>query len=179
MKYLTREQIAQLLATPWDPLERLLLRVLYRTGCRVSEALAITPRDIVRESRIVVLPALKQKKGAEPKRVVIDRETILQMEVFIKARQIRLDQPIFPIERWRAWEIVKRAGAAVGIEGLHPHTLRHSFAVHWAESGGDLLKLQRQLGHKKLSTTTDMYIHYSTADIARDYDKLFPEGGKR
>ena len=80
---------------------------------------------------------------------------------------------VFAISRVRAFQIVKRAGERVGLTNISPHILRHSFAVHWARQGGDLVKLQRQLGHTKLSTTTDMYLHFSTADIAREYEKIF------
>lgn len=106
------------------------------------------------------------------------------MRGFIQTHGIKKDELILFREtanpstrRWKAWEIVKRAGELIGEPWIHPHTLRHTFAVHWAAGGGDLLRLQRQLGHKRLSTTTDMYIRFQTADIQRDYDRIFRNGG--
>lgn len=174
MKYLNQDQVNKLLEVYEEPEKRLLIRFLYYTGCRVSEALALTPRHVDSERRVVSLPALKTKEKRD-KLVVLDLETLRILELFIRARKVGKDKPIFDMDRWRAWKIVKDAGEAIGVKDLHPHTLRHTFAVHWASGGGDLLKLQRQLGHKRLSTTTDMYIHYATDDIQKDYDKIFKE----
>ena len=175
MKYLSREQIAKLLEVYTEPEKRLLLRFLYFTGCRVSEALALTPRHLDSARRVVTLPALKVK-GRAVKLAVLDTETVRLLELFAKARRISKDQTVFSFDRWRAWKIVKEAGEAIGVSDLHPHTLRHSFATHWAAGGGSMSKLQRQLGHRKLATTTDMYIEYSTEDIKQDYDRVFREG---
>ena len=175
MKYLSPAQVKKLLEVYQEPDKRLLLRFLYFTGCRVSEALALTPRHVDPVRRVVALPALKVK-GRVSKLVVLDPETIRLLQLYVKARRVGIDKPVFDFDRWRAWYIVKAAGEAIGVKDLHPHTLRHSFATHWAAGGGDMLKLQRQLGHKKLSTTTDMYIEFATEDIRQDYDRIFKEG---
>ena len=169
MKYLTVEQIKALLEAHNKMPERLLFRILYFTGCRVSEALSIRPKDIDTQRRIITVPALKIERKS--KLVVVDGVTLAMLKVY--TRGMDKDKLIFPYTRWHAWEIVRKAGKKVGIDGLHPHVLRHSFAVHWASAGGDLLKLQRQLGHKRLSTTTDTYIQYASEDIKKEYDKIF------
>ena len=174
MNYLSPAQVKALLEVYEDPAKRLLLRILYFTGCRVSEALALTPRHVDPIRRVVTLPALKVK-GRVSKLAVLDPETMRLTQLFIKARRISKDRPIFDFDRWRAWYIVKVAGEAIGVKELHPHTLRHSFATHWAAGGGNMQKLQRQLGHKKLQTTTDMYIEFATEDIRQDYDRIFKE----
>lgn len=184
---LSVEKVKAFLNCYKKPELRLLLRLLYYTGGRVSEPLGLRPRDIIWESRVLMLPSLKdkqrQQKG-ERKRVVIDPETLQLMRGFIRAQGITRDDLILfrnvknpSTRRWKAWEIVKRAGQLIGEPWIHPHTLRHTFAVHWAAGGGDLLRLQRQLGHKRLSTTTDMYIRFQTADIQQDYDRIFRSGG--
>ena len=175
MQYLTPDQLAKLLEVYKDPERRLFLRILSFTGCRVSEALVVTPRDLEAAERVLTLPALKLKTGGT-KRVVLDAETARLMELFIRARTIRKDQRVFSFNRWQAWKLVRDAGEKIGVPDLHPHTLRHTFAVNWAKGGADLLKLQRQLGHKKLETTTDMYIHFATEDIREDYDSVFKPG---
>lgn len=184
---LSVEKINKLLNVFTDPERRLLFRLIYYTGGRVSEALGVRPRDIQWETRVVMLPALKDKvrrKKGERKRAVIDPETLQLLRVFIKARHIKQDEFVIfsdvanpNTRRWKAWEIVKKAGELIGEPWIHPHTLRHSFAVHWARGGGELTRLQRQLGHKRLSTTTDMYVRFQTSDIQKDYDKIFKEEG--
>jgi len=185
---LSVEKVMALINVYKKPELKLLLRLLYYTGGRVSEPLGLRPRDIIWDSRILMLPALKDKQRRqrnERKRVVVDTETLELLRGFIQAQQIRKDEFVIfrgitngSTRRWKAWEIVKKAGELIGEPWIHPHTLRHTFAVHWAEGGGDLLRLQRQLGHKRLSTTTDMYIRFKTADIQKDYDRIFQNGGQ-
>ena len=180
---LSVEKVMQLLNVYDKPELRLLMRLLYYTGGRVSEPLGLRPCDIIWERRVLMLPALKDKvrrQRGERKRVVIDPETLQLMWNFIKAHGIKKDDLILfqgvtnpNTRRGKAWEIVKRAGVLIGEPWIHPHTLRHSFAIHWAAGGGSLTKLQRQLGHKRLSTTTDMYIRFQTSDIQEDYDRVF------
>lgn len=57
---------------------------------------------------------------------------------------------------------VRAAGDAIGIPGLHPHDLRHSYAVASLRSGIDVKTLQHNLGHKNAAMTLDVYAAYTT-----------------
>ncbi len=81
--------------------------------------------------------------------------------VFLNARGGR-------ITRQSVYRIVERAGAAVGIAGLHPHTLRHSFATHMLSGGADLRVVQEILGHADISTT-QIYTHVDREHIREEY----------
>lgn len=180
IEFLEVEQVKALFLVYKDPERSLLIRFLYFAGCRISEALALTPARVFVSRRGVELPALKVREKKD-KWVVIDADTLNLMELFIKARRIGKNSPVFSFNRWTAWKILRDAGESIGIKGMHPHLLRHSFASHWAAAGGDMVKLSRQLGHKRLSTTMDMYVHCSPKGVQEDYDKIFKSetGGKK
>ncbi|MFC2000191.1 tyrosine-type recombinase/integrase [Chloroflexota bacterium] len=171
LKYLDESQVDRLLSACTNFRDYLLIRTLWKTGCRVSEVLSLTNDGIDLKRGTITVPALKLKRKGRMKFPVVDAETLSMLANYAKRKSAR----IFPITRVRAFQIVQDAGKRVGLN-VSPHMLRHSFAVKWAKEGGDLVKLQRQLGHSRLATTTDMYLHFSTADIAREYDQVWRGG---
>lgn len=66
-------------------------------------------------------------------------------------------------------QAVKNAAKRVGLQGVHPHTIRHSFATHLLNRGADLRYVQEFLGHALVSTTA-FYTHLAVADLARIYE---------
>lgn len=91
--------------------------------------------------------------------------------VFLNARGGR-------ISRRSVFTIVESYGRKAGIEGLHPHLLRHSFATHMLEGGADLRSLQEMLGHSDISTT-QIYTHVDRSHIREEYLSTHPRAGKR
>ena len=88
--------------------------------------------------------------------------------VFLNARGGRLS-------RQSVHAIVEKYGRVVGIKGLHPHTLRHSFATHLLEGGADLRVVQELLGHANVATT-QLYTHLDRTHIRRVYLAAHPRG---
>ncbi len=86
--------------------------------------------------------------------------------VFLNARGGRLS-------RQSIHSIVAKAGAGIGVENLHPHTLRHSFATHMLAGGADLRVIQDILGHADISTT-QIYTHVSRTHIQEEYRLAHP-----
>jgi integrase/recombinase XerD len=169
LKYLESPEVERLLSACKSYRDYLLIRTLWRSGCRVSEVIALRRDGIDKMRGTIAVPALKLKRKGRTKYPVVDHETLTMLAGHAKGRGTR----VFPITRERAFQIVQDTARRAGLPGIGPHVLRHSFAVHWARQGGDLVKLQRQLGHTRLSTTTDMYLHFSTADIAKEYGEVW------
>ncbi len=86
--------------------------------------------------------------------------------VFLNARGKR-------ITRQSIFSIVEKYGLKVGIKGLHPHTLRHSFATHMLEGGADLRSIQEMLGHSNIATT-QLYTHIDRSHIREEYLTCHP-----
>jgi integrase/recombinase XerC len=65
--------------------------------------------------------------------------------------------------------IVKRYGSIIG-KDVHPHTFRHSYAIHCVRHGWDIRRLQQVLGHASLNVTA-VYLQFNDQDIKELYDK--------
>jgi integrase len=78
---------------------------------------------------------------------------------------MRLDDRIFPITRQRAWQLTQK------YLGGHPHQLRHSFAVNWLRSGGEIVVLHKILGHSKIQTTME-YLNIVPTDQGKELLKI-------
>jgi integrase/recombinase XerD len=147
-----------------DPIrlrDRALLELLYATGARVSELLALDLDDLTdltmvklfgkgSKERVVLIGSYSQRAlNAYLTRV---RPSLAQLgkgtpAVFLNQRGSRLS-------RQSAWQIISAAGEAskIGVE-VSPHTLRHSFATHLLEGGADVRVVQELLGHSSVATT--------------------------
>jgi integrase/recombinase XerD len=77
------------------------------------------------------------------------------------------------LSRQTVHRIVRDYGRLVGLESLHPHTLRHSFATHLLEGGADLRALQEMLGHADISTT-QVYTHVDRRHVREEYLSTHP-----
>jgi integrase/recombinase XerD len=157
-KYLTAAERTRFmeaaLASPRGELRTLCLTLAY-SGCRISEALALTADRIEREAGFIAIRSLKKRK-----RTGVIREVPVPAELFraFDAAHRFDDQSarLWPISRSGAWQLVKgiMRDAAVP-EGAHmtPKGLRHSFGIHAIRSGVPLNLVQRWLGHASMTTT--------------------------
>lgn len=131
--------------------------VLAYTGCRISEALALTERCIECREEFIALRCLK-KRG-----VLVIREIPVPSACIDAIRRSHsLDgrypnRRLWPWSRSRAWQLVKQIMQEAGIgSGIHttPKGLRHGFGIHAVRCGIPLNLIQRWLGHARLETTS-------------------------
>ncbi len=157
-KYLNeaeRQSFISLSRTAPLPLRSLCLTLAY-TGCRVSEALALTPDALRSSEGTVAFRSLKKRS-----RSVVVREVPVPPElsrdlITLANACHALDDRLWPWGRCRAWQLVKTLMAEAGIRS-GPHAtvkgLRHAYGLHAIRSGVPLNFVQRWLGHASMTTT--------------------------
>ncbi len=186
---ISQEAAARLLdqhfpATPAGLRDHAMLEVLYGCGLRASELIGLDLRDFSSEQELLrvfgkgskerVVPILGSAKAALTAYLEQGRGELVGRRptsaVFLNVRGGR-------ITRQSVHAIVERYGRLAGIEGLHPHTLRHSFATHLLEGGADLRVVQELLGHASIATT-QLYTHVDTSHIRRVYMASHPRANR-
>ena len=95
--------------------DRLLILLLFQTGLRVSEALSLAPRLLGQHNGKPVIH-LKKGKGKKPRLVACPEDLAHRIRSYAYSKEIGIDDRIFPINRKRAWQIIKEAGEKAGIQ---------------------------------------------------------------
>jgi len=160
--------------TKQPPLQRLraarllcLLEVVYATGLRVSELVALPAAAARRDQRMLVVRGKGGKERLVPLNKQAKRAMAEYLELRGKADRDKESKWLFPsfgeqghLTRQHFARELKALGAACGIQSsrLSPHVLRHAFASHLLHNGADLRVVQTLLGHADISTT-QIYTH--------------------
>ena len=165
--------------------DRAVLEVLYGCGLRVSELTGLNLRDLFLDDEFLRVFG----KGSKERLVPIAGTARAALSTYIydgarselagHARAAGASEAVFlnarggRLSRQTVHALCERYGRAVGIEGLHPHTLRHSFATHMLAGGADLRVLQEILGHADISTT-QVYTHLDRTQLRETYLAAHP-----
>lgn len=158
---LSRQEVRRMLTAAGNLTHRTVLMLLYGTGVRISEALALRVGDI--DSQRMVIHVRGGKAGKDRYLPLAD-SLLEQLRVYwLACRPVGF---LFPgrdprksvsgrTVRKMCCQAVRQAGLT---KTVTPHTLRHSFATHHLEAGTDIKTIQMWLGHRSL-TTTSVYLH--------------------
>lgn len=198
-KYLTRQQMGELLVAPLKILDQpkrksagrpvsvaacfrdvAILETIYSCGLRVSELCGLKVEDLDRGEQLVRV----RGKGKKERLVPIGAPALQAIERYwsllpappaglapIFQSETKLRSPMSPVMVARR---LKHYLALSGLDpALTPHKLRHSFATHLLDAGADLRSVQELLGHAHL-VTTQVYTHVSTERLKRAYDAAHP-----
>lgn len=184
---LSAEEVGRLLAVaPGGSYERvrarIMLELLYATGMRVSELLALKPEYVnLQDGWVRVLG-----KGSKERLIPVHERALAQLKQYLQLRQRRFphaaDGEIFLNRRGRRlsrvqfWRDLQGLAKTAGLEGrVHPHTLRHTFATHLLQGGADLRSVQEMLGHSSLATT-QIYTHLDNSGLKESHRRHHPRG---
>lgn len=172
-----------------DRRDRAILELLYATGLRVGELVSLDWPDLDLSARVLRVLG----KGGKERMVPFGRPAETALRDWLadwEAVRSRLEdadtaEPVFLNHRGgrltarSVRRIVDRAvetGAVAA--GVHPHTLRHTFATHMLEAGADLRSIQELLGHSSLSTT-QRYTHLDVDRLLNVYRQSHPKAAIR
>jgi len=172
--YMTEKEVHKLIDAVASPRNKLLLRLLWVTGARISEIVGdkswykkrvfygMRVKDIVWEEGVIILDTLKRKQYPPPKRrVTLDAHTLKMLKEYVITNRFSAEAKLFKITRQRVFQIIRDLAKnvdikKVGAKQVHPHHLRHSSCVAYVRHNNTLeglRKLQRKLGHANINTT--------------------------
>jgi integrase/recombinase XerD len=162
--------------------DRAMLELLYASGLRVSELIALQMVSVNLRQGVVRVVG----KGNKERLVPVGETALDWLQRYIRdGRQELLrtgGSVLFPSRLGRAmtrqtfWHAIKRYAVAAGIQkSISPHTLRHAFATHLVDNGADLRAVQMMLGHSDLSTT-QIYTHVAQQRLQSLLREHHPRG---
>ena len=158
-----------------------ILEVLYGCGLRVSELVGLDRRGALLEEELLLVLG----KGSKERVVPISGAAMHALVAYLDAGRPQLVRAARPtdavflnvrggrLSRQSVHTLCEKYGRLVGIKGLHPHTLRHSYATHLVEGGADLRVVQELLGHASIATT-QIYSHVDRTHVRFEYLTAHP-----
>ncbi len=167
-------------ATAMDLRDRALLELLYGTGARISELLALHVDQVANLDGLLVITG----KGNKQRLVPVGRQAQAAIEAYLvrgrpslakgRSHALFLNSRGNALSRTSAWHVLKQAAQRAGLEKeISPHTLRHSYASHLIEGGADVRVVQELLGHASV-TTTQIYTHISAENLRNVWASTHP-----
>ncbi len=152
--------------------DRLFLRLLWETGVRVSEAIALTLGNVGRDGIRVL------GKGKVERVVFVQDALVSTILFYAQDNLMERHDFLFPsrkgrhITKQRADQIIKQTARRAQLERtVHAHLFRHGYAINFLNCGGRLDALQEQLGHRDINTTR-IYLRLADEDVKREVAKI-------
>ena len=156
-----------------------LITLLFDTGCRISELLALKMDDIQLEEKILAVKG----KGGKGRVVPFGDQSLIGLVKYLNMRTTLFGKGgvLFltkfgePLTRRMTNKTIERIGEKANVENvrLSAHTFRHTFAKNWLMNGGDIFSLQKILGHRTLDMVRN-YVNITFKDIQSQHSKFSP-----
>ena len=162
VKYWDSDYITEKLNAITNTTHKMFFFLLWRSGVRVSEALGIQKQHVDLQNFTITIRWLKKRKAMTR---VIPMHPDVKNTLEYYASSMKFNDPLFGFTRQRADQLAKQY-----FDG-NCHKFRHSFAVNWLRSGGDLYLLSKMLGHSSIKIT-EQYLDIVPVDIGKELLKI-------
>lgn len=188
-RFMTKDEVTQLCNLPgekkllWQSRDEALFKVLYSTGCRVSEIQGLKLKDISRDLE----SALVLGKGRKQRYVFFSKDAKEALKIYLLERKEKVKS-----NEEEGFLFVNQMGKPLSIEGIryiinrytcvegtnkhmNPHAFRHTFATTLLNNGADIRIVQELLGHSSISAT-QRYTHITAEKLIEIYNRAHPHG---
>lgn len=167
IKYLKKDEWLRLIALVDNYRDKLILNLLYHTGMRVGELILLEVEEIDFDERYIHIPA-ENTKTKTSRTVVVNREVLSDIVAYQKMAKVKKGRLFHITVRW-IQQLLRGYSKKAGV-GCTPHTLRHSHIVHALLNHVPMSAIQKQVGHKNL-TTTQIYSDLAPEQVREAYEK--------
>lgn len=150
--------------------DKAILEVLFSTGLRISECLALPDAPFV-SAKGQTFEMSIVGKGKWQRTIYFSPVCLKAIKEYLAMRQDS-DTLLFPLTVRAVQIMVKKRALKVGLEGVHPHTIRHSFATDLLNKGVNLFEVKEFLGHRSI-TSTQEYLHATNQQLKNIHSKLY------
>ena len=168
--------------TPEAKRDKAMLELLYATGMRVSEFVALDLDSIELHNQRASVRCIG--KGRRERLIPIHDAAVSALYIYLEEARPRLarqrgERALFinrrgeRLTRQGIWLVLKNYARAAGISNVTPHTLRHSFATHMLRGSAPLRNVQELMGHANISTT-QLYTQLADEHMREVYDRAHP-----
>lgn len=177
-KILEFDQISRMIEMEPSSRNKILLKILYYAGLRISEALLLTPkafREAIEGGAYMTVLG----KGTKVRTVFLPQDIYQEVNRFILDHRMSSGRDYLffakdhsePMTRMQAYRIVKNAAIRAKVHPIpSPHWFRHSSATHAIENGAPIHVVQNSLGHASINTT-GKYLHATPTSSNANYLK--------
>ncbi len=165
---LTKDEIKRIFKCVKNKQQKLILKLYYSSGLRLSEALNLKMKDLDLTEKVIWI---RNGKGGKDRMSILSDSLVKDLEEFSKFRDkndfLFMNKKGDQLNPRTIQKTMEKAKIEAKInKDVHIHTLRHSFATHLLESGVDIRKIQELLGHADLSTT-QIYTKVSSEELKK------------
>lgn len=174
-KFLERKEIETLIGSIkpegyYNLRDRALFEVLWSTGLRIAECLALPDAPFIKEIKETIELSITGK-GGYTRPVYFSLQALRAIKAYLAVRKDS-ETLLFPFTIRRAQQIVKDRALDAGFEEVHPHSVRHSYACNMLKNGVNLYYLKEFLGHHSLSST-QQYLHFTNRDLLEVHKNIY------